>query len=159
MTRLEELREIALRGAARVFLVDGRCDPIAILVWPDRMGAVKIVCASPETKDRSAEALRKLVQETGVAAVAIVLEVWLMNLRPGDGASLLRIDREGVAAQPSRSEQVHVLIESATQQEIWAAEITRDSAGNGNLGPFVRKNEKVVGRFSGFFPRDQQAVM
>lgn len=107
-------------------------------------------------KHEMADRVAEIAKELGAVAVGFLSSAWALNVESAGGQEQLNeladeMERTGQAIEEmaERVEQVMISVHSASQIEVWCADIKRHETRPPKLGPFVQFEGGVVaGRMS-----------
>ena len=160
---LIQFAEAMMTSMREYFEKDGRLDPVAfvlatrdyntrkVLPEPEPM-IVPLQFRNQKDKDKAADKIRKIAKRTSAVGVLCGFETWILS--SDNTQELERAVKEGLSANPNRSEVLYVMMEHRSGEFVWVCDIKRDEAGKPSLGQFRREEGmNLGGRFENLLPQ------
>lgn len=135
-------------------------DDGSFVVTPGGIGIITCVVdqlSNGAAKDEAVAVIRDRVRQFEAIGVVMVNECWMVRGGSGTARADLVISRtKGLEFHPRRVEAVFVTCEHIRMSASWSGVISRDAAGDGTVGAFVKEAASVDGgRFADLLQRER----
>lgn len=118
---------------------------------PDGGYGMAPVVGAPNT-EVLAQTLKEVGAQMGAFGCLVLSEVWMASIRGETAAADYLAGRKGASQHPERVEALMLLADMGGVREAWQALITRDAAGKGHPGEWVKLSAEIEGRLVGLLP-------